>query len=121
MVPSAMPDDDHAAPSDPHDVDRRPLSSLLAASQPGRPRRHLGPTSGASQLTGSTDDAPDPARALHVVEHAGGWGLRVGKADVERVFATKQAAWRNAVAWANMEDRAVVVHGDAIEVPAPER
>lgn len=116
-MPATVFDDEHAAPKAPHDVDRRPLSSLLRPSEPEQARIHPGPWADEGQLTGSMD----PARALHVVEHAGGWGLRVGKADVERVFATKEAAWRNAVGWADREDRAVVVHGDAIEVPPPGR
>lgn len=64
---------------------------------------------------------PTLEQVLHVVPYGDGWGIRVGSGDVERVFRSREEAFRNARAWATREDRWVVVHGEdgPIEGPAP--
>lgn len=57
-------------------------------------------------------DHPTAAGALHVVPHGDGWGIRRGDDEVERVFRTREDAFHNARAWADREDRWVIVHGN---------
>lgn len=61
--------------------------------------------------------SPEPAGTLHVVPCEGGWGIRVGTEDVERLFRSREDAVRNARRWAMREDRFVFLHAESGPTP----